>query len=441
MKPRVPVPDNVFYGWWLVGSGFIVQWYTSAVFWRGFQAFFLPIVNTFGWSQAATAGAISLQRVEGGMFSPFVGTILDRYGPRWSLLFGTITTGAAFILMSRVNTLWQFYLAVALMTLGMSFGTFIVFVTMVSNWFIRNRARALAILMTSSAIGGFTLPLLVRYIDVFGWRDVLFAVGVGFWIMGIPAIILARRRPEDYGQLPDGDEEEVDAADAPAGRRRVSLRREASFGIRQALRTPFFWQLGIASSLGQLVSSTNLLHLAALRDFGVSPGIAALAAGAVAFGDLIGRGGTALVGDRFDKRHLLAWTFFIQMLGVLSLALVNAEVFGVSLGMSTLPVFVITFGMGFGASVPLRLAIIGDYFGRRNYGSIVGLISSVNALFGAIGPVFVGLMFDVTDSYRPAFMVLFIMPALAIPLTLTLERPGRVAARSRRSARASGRSE
>ena len=100
-----------------------------------------------------------------------------------------------------------------------------------------------------------------------------------------------------------------------------------------------------------------------------------------------------------------------------------------------------TFGMGFGASVPLRLAIIGDYFGRRNYGSIVGLISSVNALFGAAGPVFVGLMFDVTDSYRPAFMVLFILPALAIPLTLTLERPGRVAARSRRSARASGRSE
>ncbi len=170
MNQQPSESSKPFYGWWLVGSGFIVQWYTSAVFWRGFQAFFLPIVGTFGWSQAATAGAISLQRVEGGMFSPFVGFILDRYGPRWALLFGNITTGSAFILMSQVNALWQFYLAVALLTLGMSLGTFMVFITMVSNWFIRNRARALGILMTSSAIGGFTLPLLVGSIDTFGWR-------------------------------------------------------------------------------------------------------------------------------------------------------------------------------------------------------------------------------------------------------------------------------
>ena len=150
------------------------------------------------------------------MFSPFVGTILDRYGPRWSLLFGTITTGAAFILMSRVNTLWQFYLAVALMTLG-------IVVRHVHR--VRNDGEQLVHSQPCPRAGHphdlvghrrVHPSLLVRYIDVFGWRDVLFAVGVGFWIMGIPAIILARRRPEDFGQLPDGDEEEVDAADAPA---------------------------------------------------------------------------------------------------------------------------------------------------------------------------------------------------------------------------------
>ena len=295
--------------------------------------------------------------------------------------------------------------------------------------------------MLSSALAGFTLPLLVGYIETFGWRDVLFAVGVGFWIVGIPAIILARRRPEDYGQLPDGDAPTPKAGDGTPLSRRMRLRRELSYGIRQALRTPFFWQLGIASSLGQLVSSTNLLHLAALRDFGVSPGIAALAAGAVAIGDLLGRGGTALVGDRFDKRYLLAWAYVIQTLGVLSLALVNAEVLGVGMGLAPLPVFSIAFGMGFGASVPLRLAIIGDYFGRGNYGSIVGIMSSINAVFGALGPVFVGLVFDATDGYRPAFVTLFILVAFAVPMTLIMERPGRVAARSRRSARASGRSE
>ena len=104
--------------------------------------------------------------------------------------------------------------------------------------------------MLSSAVAGFTLPLLVGFIDTFGWRDVLFAVGVGFWIVGIPAIILARRRPEDYGQLPDGDAPTPKTEEGTPLSRRLRLRRELSYGIRQALRTPFFWQLGIASSLG-----------------------------------------------------------------------------------------------------------------------------------------------------------------------------------------------
>ena len=82
-----------FYGWWIVGAGGIVQWYTSAVFWRGFQAFVPPILSTFGWSHGATAAAISLQRSESGMISPFVGAFLDKYGPRKVMAFGVFVTG------------------------------------------------------------------------------------------------------------------------------------------------------------------------------------------------------------------------------------------------------------------------------------------------------------------------------------------------------------
>ena len=159
-----------FYGWWIVGAGGIVQWYTSAVFWRGFQAFVPQILGTFGWSHGATAAAISLQRSESGMISPFVGVLLDKYGPRKAMAFGVFVTGGCFIFMSQMQTLWHFYLAITLLTLGMSFGTFIVFVVTVANWFVRKRARALATLMSFSALGGLTLPLLVASIDHFGWR-------------------------------------------------------------------------------------------------------------------------------------------------------------------------------------------------------------------------------------------------------------------------------
>ncbi len=367
------------------------------------------------------------------MISPFVGILLDRFGPRLLMTFGVALTGGSFILLSRVNSLWQFYAAISLLTVGMSFGTFIVLVTAVSNWFVRRRARALAILMSASAAGAFALPLLVSSIDSFGWRDVMFAVGIGFWIVGFPATLTMRRRPEEYGLLPDGDKQPESGADS--GRTRRPLRREMNFGVRQTLRTRFFWQFALATGLGQLVSSTNLLHLSALKDYGVSPGVAAIAAASVAFGDFAGRISIGFVGDRFDKRWLLGGAYGLMALGSLAFSLVNAKVLGVSLGLAPLPVFAIALGAGFGASIPLRFTMLADYFGRRSYGSIIGITSSVGALFGAVGPVFVGLTFDVVGAYRPAFLILSLVVAGAVPLTLTLERPGRVAARIRRSAR------
>lgn len=429
-----------FYGWWIVGAGGIVQWYTSAVFWRGFQAFVPPILSTFGWSHGATAAAISLQRSESGMISPFVGALLDKYGPRKLMAFGVFVTGGGFIFMSQMQTLWHFYLAISLLTLGMSFGTFIVFVVTVANWFVRKRARALATLMSFSAIGGLTLPLLVASIDQFGWREMLFAAGVGFWIIGFPATLVMRRRPEDFGMQPDGGpeytgEDTGDAGSTQPAIPRTSRIREHSITMRQAVKLRFFWQLAIVTSLGQLVSSTNLFHFAALLEYGMTAALAASAAGAVAIGDLAGRAGMAVIGDKFDKRKMLTIAMLMQTVGVAGLASINATVGGVNLGLWPLPLFIVFFGLGFGSSIPLRLSILGDYFGRAHYGSIVGLTSSVNAIFGAAGPALIGLIHDIEGSYRLGFTILGAGLLIAIPMTLTLEPAGRVAAKARKLTR------
>ena len=422
-----------FYGWWIVGAGGLVQWYTSAIFWRGFQAFVPPILETFGWSRGVTGAAISIQRGESGLISPFVGVILDKYGPRKAMAFGVLLTGGGFVYMSQMQSLWQFYVAIGLLTLGMSFGTFIVFVVTVANWFVRKRARALAILMSFSAIGGITLPILVASIDTFGWREVMLACGIGFWLIGFPATLVMRKQPEEYGMFPDGgpDDDHLDSNKA----NQVGAIREQAITMRQAIRLRFFWQLAIVTSLGQLVSSTNLFHFAALLDYGMTAALAAAAAGAVAIGDLSGRAGIAVIGDRFDKRKMLTIAMLMQTIGVAGLAGINAELFGINLGLWPLPLFVAFFGLGFGSSIPLRLSILGDYFGRTSYGSIVGLTSSVNAVFGAAGPALVGFIYDGTDSYRLGFTALAIMLVMSIPLALGLEPAGRVAAKARQLTR------
>ena len=358
--------------------------------------------------------------------------MLDRFGPKRVMIFGIVLTGFGFIFMSQMQTLWHFYASVLLLALGMSFGTFIVFVATVGNWFVRKRARAFSALMTFSAVGAFVLPLLVWVIGAYGWRPTLFGIGVGFWVIGIPVALMIRSRPEDYGQLPDGDAEKG-VEDGNGGIRRPV--REIAIGVREVLRLRAFWQISIAVSVGQLVSSTNLFHLPALVEYEIGAWLAATAAGAVAIGDILGRVSIGFIGDRFDKKVLLTLSFLVQMLGVGALALINHTFLGIDWGLIPLPIFVLGFGLGFGASIPLRLAILADYFGRRAYGSVVGIASSVSAIFGTIGPLFVGLMYDFTDSYRPAYAIMALMMLVAIPLTMTLESQTRVAAKVRQAAR------
>src|SRR3970282_2300802 len=110
---------------------------------------------------------------------------------------------------------------------------------------------------------------------------------------------------------------------AGAPRVRGMRARESNIGARQVLTTRFFWQFAVAASLGQLISSTNLLHPPALESYGGNPALAAFAAESIAFGDLAGRFGMGMLGDKFDKRQLMAGSFALMTVGSLAVALVN----------------------------------------------------------------------------------------------------------------------
>ena len=417
-----------------MGSG-AVQFYTSAVFWRGFQAFVDPVLRTFtGWGSGVFGTAMAIQRAESSFITPFVGAAIDRFGPRPVLAFGSFVTGCGFILMSQVQELWHFYAVMLVLGVGLSFGEFIVFVSTIVNWFIRRRSRALAMFMTFSAMGAVALPLLVWAIETFSWRTVLIGVGLCFWVIGIPALVLLRRRPEDYGLLPDGDSEVVAGTHRfPRQRRQL---REVSIGIREVLRLRAFWQIVLAISIGEVVAMTNLYHLPALLEYKIDLWLASIAAGAVAIGDVLGRITIGIIGDRYSLKVLLAGALAFQVIGVSSLVLINSDYLGISWGLMPLPFFVFCSGYGFGASIPLRLSILADYFGRRSYGTLVGVASSISSVFVTGGLLFVGFMSDLTESYRPGYTILTLLLIPTIPLTLALESPARVAAKVRQTAHA-----
>ncbi len=418
---------GVFYGWWIVIAGSVSQGYTSGTFWQGFGAFFDPIVEQFGWGRATTSAAVSLQRTESGMISPFVGWFIDKFGPRRVMLAGIVATGLGFIMLSRINSLWQFYLAFAVITLGLSFGTFLVITTTVANWFVSKRTRAMSIMSAGSAIGGLLVPALVWLIATTDWRTGLLAIGIGFWVMGIPVSLVMRSRPEDYNLLPDGVPAESQDAQSNGESKTAAGRAEVTYTTREAMRTRVFWQLVLAMGAGQLIISATVHQIPALTSFGISRGVAGMVILGVSLMSLVGRIAAGWLGDTLDKRHFIAVSFLLQFVGTLIFCYTNS--------IWHLAGFIIFWGIGFGASIPVRFAMLADYFGRRSFGTIMGIMMTFSTVFGVIGPVFVGWMFDARGNYREPFLIMAASILISIPLILTLSKPGAPLATSRRPGR------
>ena len=403
---------GIFYGWWIVLAGSVSQAYTSGTFWQGFGAFFDPIIDQFGWSRALTAGAMSLQRTESGAISPFVGWFIDKFGPRNVMLFGTFLTTLGFILLSRIQELWQFYAAFMVLTVGLSFGTFLVVTTTVANWFVANRSKALSYTMAGSGIGGVLVPVVIWLIATTDWRTGLVIVGIGYLIVGIPVSFAMKSRPEDYGMLPDGVLLPDEPRTGETTTRRSALSSEVTYTTRQALKSWVFWQLAIAMGVSGMVMSASIHQIPAITSFGMSREIAGLAILGVSMFSVAGRLGSGYFGDRLDKRHVIAGALMFQFVGTMIFAF-SSEVWHIV-------IFVITWGFGFGASIPVRFALIADLFGRRHYGSIMGTLMTTSAVFGVVAPVLVGWIFDIRGNYREPFVLMAFSVLIAIPMILTL---------------------
>ena len=203
--------QRVFYGWWIVLAGFAIQAFNGCLLFHGFGAYVLPLQAEFSWSRAQISGVFSMLRAESGLLGPLQGWLIDRYGPRALMRVGFVLFGAGFALFSRVDSLPSFYLSFAVIALGSSLGGFMSLSTTIAHWFVRRRSTALGFMLAGMGTGGLLVPAMVWSLSEYGWRSTALVSGLLVMLVGLPLSQLMRRRPEDYGLLPDGDGREVTA--------------------------------------------------------------------------------------------------------------------------------------------------------------------------------------------------------------------------------------
>jgi len=138
---------DIFYGWWLVAVAALVMILSIVPFFHAMTAWFVVLERHFGWNRAQLSFAFSLSRVEGGILGPLEGLLIDRLGPRRMVIIGLIIMGAGFLIFSRVEELWQFYVAFLVMSLGAGLGTWLPMMTVLNGWFVRRRATSMSMVL------------------------------------------------------------------------------------------------------------------------------------------------------------------------------------------------------------------------------------------------------------------------------------------------------
>ena len=183
---------SIFYGWWIVGSGMVVDALKHGTFSRGFTVYFLPIQEQLGISRAALALAETLGRLEGGLQGPLVGYLNDRIGPRPMVAAGGILSGLGFILLSFTHSYWYFMLIfIGLMSVGFRAGYNNATIPAVNRWFQRKKSLAMSLASTGRGLGGTVItPLVALMVFSFGWRTAALVSGIGIIAVVVPLATL-----------------------------------------------------------------------------------------------------------------------------------------------------------------------------------------------------------------------------------------------------------
>ena len=385
-------PRNMFYGWWIVSVGVVLAIINGSFYVYGFGVFYLPLLNELGTTRAALGGVIGLARLEGGLIAPIAGWLIDKFGPRKLLYIGLSTVGICFLLLSVITKLWMLYVVFMLIATGSSFGGGRPISVAVANWFLRKRARALGILLAGIGLGGSGVFFVAWITESFGWRTSAIVAALCYFFIAIPLVSLVYHKPEDLGLHPDGIPVEqslsTNSADEPL---------ELELTPKQALQSISFWLLAIAFAAWSVtVTVVAIYHIPFLiEDLGTSPVQAASIASLTLLLSVPGRIIFGWIGDILNIRILLSATLFVQAISILIMSLVTSP--------SWVPLYMALLGPSYGGSASLRQAIVAHFYGRKNFGTISGLLQFVDLPGAVLGPILVGWLVDSFDGYSVGF--------------------------------------
>jgi MFS family permease len=373
-----------------------------------FGVFFKPMANDLGWSSAEISGTFTFSMIIEGIVSAVSGWLSDKFGPKIVLVAGGLISGAGFILMSQVHTMWQMYLIYGLaMGIGLG-GVFVPVVSAIAKRFVANRSLMNGIALSANGMGQMLSPLIAhQLITSYDWRTAYIILGVILFILiVIPAQFQKRPRKQSSGlpQTVGGSEQNALKPDP------------VSFTFEEARRTKTFWMMiGIFGFYGFCLTSVSVHLVPYAIEVGLSASTAANILACLGGATIIGRLGLGSLADRVGNRRMV-------MIGLITVAFSFLWVIQAKEAWA-LFLFAIVNGIGSGGITSSNSPLSAKFFGAKSHGSTFGVVGGTSVVIGATGPFIIGYLFDLTGEYFIPFLVCMFFSVAGLIICMFLKPP------------------
>ena len=400
-------------GWTVVAGAFFGYAIAQGLM-HSYAVFLVAYLGEFGWGRAETSVAYSISQLVIGISSPLIGVLVDRLGTRALVAAGAVLLAGGLAASAGVSSLWQVVVLYGLvMTLGSNCLGLVVSVPLLSRWFVQQRGLAISIVQSANGFGrAASAPVVQLLISAIGWRR-SYLVLAG--LMAVAVVPIVRAFPTREPPAADG---------RPAAPSRPADPAAPAWTVAAAMRTPHFWLLFAVYLLTGLGSFLVSLHqLAWAIDVGFDPLYAASVLGTGSLLAVAGTIGTGTISDYIGREVSAILAYLVSIVGVICALFVRSPDQHALLWLHAC-----FFGLTWGARGPQITAKTADLFQGPHLGAILGVISIGTGLGAGGGAWASGLIFDLSGSYRLAFLLSIAAYAVGCVAFWMLRRPARAMA-------------
>jgi len=396
---------KAFNSWPVVVACFAMTFSLGATFWS-FGVFFKPLENEFGWSRMTISASSTAFLIGYAISVVAAGRLADRYSPRFTVLAAALAAGLGISLCSQTHSIGQ--LSTFLFIAGLGAGaTWSIPTSIVQRWFHKRPKAGLALSIVASGGGAGAVlfaPLTNYLILEYGWRNAYLVLGILTFAMIASASIITGRRPID------------EQAAAEPKQNALRLTNIQGWPAIKAVTTAPFVAITFAASVAVMAAQVISVHLIPYAtDVGITPASSALALGLMGAFSVPGRIIPGLVSDRIGWHKILVLSLFGTLLSMIWLLFLKTEIM--------LYLFVFFYGICHGGRNVAWMGILGEFFGMRSLGELIGISDAIAEVMAAFGPYIAGFMFDRTGSYFMSFLLIMVLLLAAGLVAISIRKP------------------